>query len=188
MENKTPEIFTSLQAVNDDLNGIKKDQQGFNYKFRGIDQVMNTIGPLFKKHGIIVRRQNVTLTLETVDREVRGKPAKTNHTLLQADYVFVSTKDGSELSSTGFGEGEDKGDKGVSCATSNSYKYVIFEMFNIPSEDLLDSDMKTAKENGVTEAKLPEKKVVQNKTIEQTEVKKPASFRNKKVAQPTGEL
>jgi len=179
MEKNVPKIYSSLQAVNDDLNGIKKDQQGYNYKFRGIDQVMNTIGPLFKKHGIIVRRQNVTIIQETLDREVRGKPSKVNHALLQADYIFVSTIDGSEISSSGFGEGEDKGDKSIGCATSNAYKYVIFEMFNIPSEDQIDSDMKTAKDNGVTEAKLPTKK---------TEVKKPASFRTKKVAQPIGEL
>ena len=175
-------IHQALQKVNDELGAIKKDQSGFNYKFRGIYQVMNAISPLFKKHGIVVRRENVVITQDPQVRDVKGKPTIMNRCLLIADYVFVSTEDGSELSSSGFGEGEDKGDKAVGCATSNAYKYVIFEMFNIPTEDQEDSDMKTAREEGVTGVKAPAKTGTK-------EVAKPkaAGFRKKKV-ETSGEL
>lgn len=185
MENKTSEIFASLQAVNDELVSIGKDSQGFNYKFRGIDDVLNALGPLFKKYKILTKRRNVKMERTVHLRDVRGKETAMNTFLFQAEYVFVSSKDGSEFVTEGFGVGEDKGDKDAACAISNSYKYVLFEMFNIPTLDQVDSDMKTATDNGVTEAKLPPKK---QSIVETTEVKKPASFRQKKVAQPTGEL
>jgi len=147
-------IYKALQNVNDELEAIKKDQKGFNYNFRGIDKAMNAMNPLFKKHGILVRRSLVEGSVQHQVYEGDNKK-KQNHVILMCNYHFFSTEDGSEVTSLGFGEGMDKGDKALACAISNSYKYVIFEMFNIATEEQIDSDMKTAQENGVD----PNKKV-----------------------------
>ena len=153
------------------MGAMTKDQQGYNYKFRGIDKVLSTLGPLFKKHKILVRRMPIDIRM---DKFVDKKENIFNHAVIRCNYCFVSTIDGSEFVSYGFGEGMDKGDKALSCATSNSYKYVIFEMFNIATEDQLDSDMKTALENGVESSAKPKK------AVKPTE-KKSAGFRRKKV-------
>ena len=170
-EEKKAAILDSLQAVNEDLKAIGKDQQGYNYKFRGIDAVLNAISPLFKKHNIIVRRMPVDVRQSIF---IDKKENKYNHATILINYCFVSTKDGSELVTFGFGEGHDKGDKALSCATSNAFKYVIFEMFCIPTEEQLDSDMKTALENGVESSAKPKK-------VAKPEEKKKAGFRRKKV-------
>lgn len=154
------EILKSLQIVNEELGSIAKDQQGHGYKFRGIDQVFQNIGPLFKKHGVLVSRRNLVATHSIRDVEKLNKYAKTEADKYQkkqyletfinsCDYVFTSTKDGSEFVTQGFGEGQDTsgGDKSSSMATSNSYKYVIFEMFSIPTAEQQDSDQVTAKVN-----------------------------------------
>lgn len=158
MSNK---ILESLSKVNDELTNIAKDQQGYGYKFRGIDQVLNSLNPLFKKHKIITRREN----LQT-DRQVRnvvdkyGKDKQYVEVFLKCDYIFVSLEDGSELRTEGVGEGQDTsgGDKATSMATSNSYKYVIFEMFNIATEEQKDSDQVTAQKAEKKEVKKEIKK------------------------------
>ena len=143
------EILNSLQKVNEELTAIEKNQKGYGYKFRGIDQVLNTLSPLFKKYKILVSRRN--LNAERSSREIEGKSGKRVYLetfIKSCDYVFTSTLDGSEFVSQGFGEGQDTsgGDKSASMATSNSYKYVIFEMFSIATEDQNDSDQMTAHE------------------------------------------
>lgn len=173
-------IYESLQSVNEELNAIKKDQKGYNYNFRGIDSVLNAIGPLFKKFGIITRRVNAEII--NFPDYVDKKGNKVNHFLLKATYMFTSTIDGSEIFSVGFGEGMDGQDKAIGCATSNAYKYVIFEMFNIATEEQIDSDQKTAIENKVDAPEKTDKKPVSKPT---------ASFRNKpaeKVEEPSDEL
>lgn len=168
MSTQKEAILESMAKVQEELDSIKKDQQGYNYKFRGIDQVLNTLSPLFKKHRIITTRRNLRssrivrevvstkLIEKNVKNEETGKfekvkvPQETRKEFveveLKADYVFKSLVDGSEIVSEGFGEGQDTsgGDKASSMATSNSYKYVIFEMFNIATEEQKDSDQVTA--------------------------------------------
>lgn len=143
------EILTSLHKVNEEIGAISKDQiapiskDGRHYKFRGIEQVLNALAPLFKKYGVLVSRRN--LEAERIIRTVQGKYGPKDYvetSIKRCDYVFTSTKDGSEFISQGFGEGQDSsgGDKSASMATSNSYKYVIFEMFSIATEEQKDSD------------------------------------------------
>jgi hypothetical protein len=165
------EILNSLQSVNDELTAIQKNQQGHNYKFRGIDQVLNTLSPLFKKYKILVSRRN--LVSERSIREIEGKYGKKMYVetfIKKCDYVFTSTIDGSEFISQGFGEGQDTsgGDKSASMATSNSYKYVIFEMFSIATEEQKDSDQQTAieaKRGDAEEGRMQNQQTVPKKTI-----------------------
>lgn len=140
MSNK---ILESLAKVNEELSNIAKNQKGYGYSFRGIDQVLNALNPLFKKHKIITRRDNLHCE-RTIRTNAKGKEVV--EVFMQCDYVFTSLEDGSEIRTQGFNEGQDSsgGDKASSMATSNSYKYVIFEMFNIATEEQKDSDQVTA--------------------------------------------
>jgi len=179
MSNK---IYEAMANVNNELKAIGKDQDGYGYKFRGIDDVFNSLSPLFKKYKILTVRRNIQ-----TDRNVRevidkyGKQKNFVEVFFQADYAFVSLEDGSEIVTSGFGEGQDTsgGDKASSMATSNAYKYVIFEMFNIATQEQQDSDQATAKANngkGATGAKKAATKEVKD------EGPKKGAFRNKKPA------
>ena len=50
-----PTIFEVLSNVMNEVQSIGKD--GYNnhqrYNFRGIDAVINAVGPVFRKHGVI---------------------------------------------------------------------------------------------------------------------------------------
>lgn len=177
-------IYEQMLKVNAELKAIGKDQEGYGYKFRGIDDVFFSLNPLFKKYGIITTRKNVQVQRNV--REVTDKYGKQKNfveVFLQADYAFVSLEDGSEIVTTGFGEGQDTsgGDKASSMATSNAYKYVIFEMFNIATQEQQDSDQATAKENAGKGATT-----VVKKDVSAPETKKSGSaFRKQKNANNT---
>jgi hypothetical protein len=167
---KLPAIYQSLQDVNNDLGVIAKDQQGYGYKFRGINQVLDTIGPLFKRHCIIVSQKVISVTPGSYQDE-KGRRVKTKDAHII--YKFTSTVDGSVFEVEGVGEGEDRGDKSTGALLSNTYKYVIFTMFNIPTQEMEDSDMKTARE----ESESPKKEFTKSQQPKETETKEAPSER-----------
>ena len=146
-------IYAAMQKIQAGLGAIAKDQKGHGYKFRGIDQVQNALHPLMKEAKVIVTRHNVEILshkdvmvpkYDSYKKEMVDK--RYIECVIQAIYRWVSLEDGSYIETEGFGEGQDNsgGDKALSMATSNSYKYVVFEMFNIATEEQKDSDQNTA--------------------------------------------
>lgn len=148
-------ILESMAKVHSELDAIAKDQQGHGYKFRGINQVLNALHPLFKKYKIIVRREIVHWEKETKVYVKDNKDKMVSESKLQCKYHFTSLEDGSVLTSEGVGEGTDSSgsDKSTGMAISNGFKYLIFEMFAIATEEQQDSDQVTAKEHKKEEVK-----------------------------------
>ena len=68
-------------------------------------------------------------------------------------FKFVSIDDGSELVADGWGEAADNGDKGYNKCKSIALKYVLMQMFLVPTKDIVDPDAETPAE--VTKKKKP---------------------------------
>lgn len=179
MSEGTPKIYSAMAKVQEELEAIGKNQKGYGYNFRGIDDVLNALHPLFKKHKIVTARRDVEsqrevrLVVKEKKKIVKGEQVididkkEFVEVLMQAKYAFISLEDGSEIVTEGFGEGQDTsgGDKASSMATSNAYKYVIFEFFNIATQEQKDSDQVTAEKNKKSSfAKKEEKKEEPKKT------------------------
>ena len=51
-----PTIAQALSSVMADIGGVGKDGENKqqNYKFRGVDAVVNAVGPALRKHGVIM--------------------------------------------------------------------------------------------------------------------------------------
>lgn len=139
MENK--QIYTSLAAIMSEISFIGKNktnqQQGF--KYRGIDDIMNELHGLFAKNSIIIL---------PIVKEIR-QDERTNkngtllfYTKLTVQYDFIAP-DGSSVSATAIGEAMDSGDKSTNKAMSVALKYVILQMFLIPTEEMKDPDGET---------------------------------------------
>ena len=132
------QIYQALTAINKEVEAIKKDQtntqQGF--KYRGIDQVMNDLHSLFAKHEVLITSE--------VLNSFREERVNKNGTCLIwtiIDYKFTFTaNDGTTISSTARGEAMDSGDKGSNKCISVALKYVLFNMFLIPTEEMKDPD------------------------------------------------
>lgn len=115
----------------------KNPQQGFMY--RGIDDVMNTFQPLMAERGIFVVPEVIGST-----REERQTKNGTNllYSVLTVRYTFYAS-DGSNVSATVIGEGMDSGDKASNKAMAVAMKYAMFQVFCIPTEELVDPDSET---------------------------------------------
>lgn len=134
-------IYESITAIMAEGYAITKDkknqQQGFRY--RGIDDVMNTFFPLLSKHKVFI----VPEVLE-VNREERQTTKGGNliYSILTIRYTFYA-EDGSSVSAVVIGEGMDSGDKASNKALAVGMKYAFFQVFCIPTEEMVDPDATT---------------------------------------------
>lgn len=128
-------VFESIAAVQADVEFIGKNKQvqsGGSYKYRGVDQVLNTLHPLFVKHKLFA----VPEVLEILEREVREttKGGKVLYQVLKIRYTFYA-EDGSNISAVVVGEAMDSGDKVSNKCMSVAYKYACFQLLSIPTEE-----------------------------------------------------
>ena len=110
-------------------------QQGF--KYRGIDDVMNVLQPLFVKHGVYAVPEVLDRTRE--ERTSRNG-AVMAYTVLTVKYTLIAASDGSSISAIVVGEGMDSGDKSSNKAMSVAMKYAMFQLLCIPTEEMKDPD------------------------------------------------
>ena len=138
-------IFQKIVDVMRDCPAIAKDsknqQQGF--KYRGIDAVMNTLNPLFRKHGVFVV-PFVTKSLRE-DRQTKSG-GNLIYTTLDVEYRFYAV-DGSYVTACVHGEGMDSADKSSNKAMSVAYKYACFQALCIPTDDFVDPDAESPEES-----------------------------------------
>lgn len=131
-------IYESITAAMADIGAVGKtkwnDQQKF--KFRGIDDVMNSLHPVLEKNKIFVVPEVLEQTRE--DR-VSGKGNPLIYSICKIKYTFFA-EDGSSITAVVIGEGMDSGDKATNKAMSIAFKYALFQIFCIPTEEMQDPD------------------------------------------------
>lgn len=144
-------VFESIAAVQADVEFIGKDKKvtNGNYKYRGVDQVLNTLHPLFAKHKLFA----VPEVLEVLFRELRQTKSggEVVYQALKVRYTFYA-EDGTSLSAIVVGEAMDSGDKVSNKCMSVAYKYACFQTLSIPTEET------TQDPDEVKEELLPSKK------------------------------
>lgn len=131
-------IFEAINAVMNDIGAVgktsKNTQQGF--MFRGIDAVMNAINPALVKNKVFI----VPEILEQTREERQTSKGNTLiYSVCKIKYTFYA-EDGSSISCVVIGEGMDSGDKATNKAMSIAFKYACFQVFCIPTEEMVDPD------------------------------------------------
>lgn len=139
-----PAVFAAISAVAREvaISGIAKDRQNTDqkYRFRGIDDVYNALAPLLPKHGLVVVPRMLARTC--TERTSRNGGALFN-VVVEAEFDFVATSDGTRVTARAFGEAMDSADKATNKAMSAAYKYTAFQTFCIPTEGDNDADAST---------------------------------------------
>ncbi|HWO88902.1 MAG TPA: ERF family protein [Gemmatimonadales bacterium] len=137
-------VYECIAAVSAELAQIgiaksrKNAQQG--YSFRGIDEVFNALAPLLAKHHLVVLPR--MLSRAVTERETQ-KGGVLFNVVVEAEFDFVSAKDGSKHVVRMYGEAMDSADKATNKAMSAAYKYAAFQTFCIPTEGDNDADATT---------------------------------------------
>lgn len=135
-------IYPAMVEIMKDVEAIKKEktnQQGASFKYRGIDDVMNSLHESFAKNGVFI-------TTEVIDRKEIERQSKSGGALF---YVTITVKftfnasDGSFISSVIYGTAMDSGDKADNKCMSIALKYCLLQAFLIPTEEMTDPDSQT---------------------------------------------
>lgn len=137
-------VYQAIGKVSADMattgiaKGRKNEQQG--YRFRGIDEVFNALAPSLVKHGLVILPRMVG---RTVTERTTQKGGVLFYVVVDAEFDFVATEDGSKHTIRTFGEAMDSADKATNKAMSAAYKYAAFQAFCIPTEGDNDADATT---------------------------------------------
>ncbi len=128
-------VFEAWSKVMEDVQAIKKSQRNnapnANYNFRGIDAVMNAVGPVLRKHGVFVVPETATASYRDVLTST-GKPSR-EATVMVHYRVYGPAGDSFPMCSPG--EAMDSGDKGTPKAMSVAYRTVLLQALTIPTDE-----------------------------------------------------
>lgn len=130
-------IAEALPAVRRDFSGIAKAQQNkeHNYKFRGIEDILTTIGPLLGKHGL-------TFLPSVLERIAEQRATRSGGTLWTVHLHVrwrIMAADGSFVETDAWGEGTDVSDKATNKAMTSAFKFMLGQVFSI-GDDATDTD------------------------------------------------
>lgn len=137
-------VYQVINAIQKELNktGITKDrtntQQGF--KFRGIDDIYNALSPLLAEHGLCILPRVLGRTCTERETKAGGTLFSV---IVEVEFDFICSEDGSKHTVKIYGEAMDSGDKATNKALSAAYKYACLEAFAIPTEGDNDADTTT---------------------------------------------
>ena len=129
----TPTVHQALNKVMGDVQAVKKDSknQAQKFNFRGIDAVMNAVGPALRKHG-------VTILPEDVD--VHRSNGTTSNGKQVAEVVVKVTyrvygPAGDSIHGKVAAEAMDFGDKAIAKAMSVAYRTFLLQALTIPTDE-----------------------------------------------------
>lgn len=141
---QSPDVYRAIAYVMREIGkeGIEKSsknqQQGYN--FRGIDACMNALNPILADAGLCILPRMMS---RTQDERTTAKGGVLFYVVVEAQFDFVSAKDGTMHTVVMYGEAMDSGDKATNKAMSAALKYACLETFMIPTEGMDDADAST---------------------------------------------
>lgn len=127
-------VQEALAAVMADVQAVAKSDRNThqNFSFRGIDAVLNAVGPALRKHGVVVLPDVQSHTFEAV--EVGSKRTPMGHVVAHVAYTFVGPE-GDTLACSVIGEAMDSGDKAVPKAMSVAFRTALLQALALPTDE-----------------------------------------------------
>lgn len=127
------DIFTDLAAVMAGVDHVAKRDKNEHqrFMFRGIDAVVNAVGPVLRKHGVVVVPDVEDVVYDMVQTST-GKPATACR--VRARYTFYAS-DGSHISARVAAEAWDHGDKAAPKAMSVAFRTALLQALALPTDD-----------------------------------------------------
>lgn len=152
MEN--PMIYGKIADCMKQLGAVGKNSRNEQQKFmyRGIDAVMNALNPVMTANRVFCVPEVLEQTRE--ERQTRNG-GNLIYSILKMRYT-VYAEDGSSINAVVTGEGMDSADKSSNKAMSAAYKYAMFQIFSIPTEEMHDPDADTPPESTPLPAAKPD--------------------------------
>lgn len=135
-------VYEAWSNVMEEVQAIGKDgvntTPGQNYKFRGIEAVMNAVGPVLRRHKVVV----VPKVLEESAERYQTKSGTAMINRVVRVRFTVYGPDGDSFDGETYGEAADSSDKSISKAQSVAYRTFLTQALTIPTGDA-DPDAST---------------------------------------------
>jgi hypothetical protein len=130
----TEEIVARLADVMNAVRAVPKDgvNSAQHFSFRGIDDVLNAVGPALRDVRVVVLPQVEFVDISSV--EVGSKRTPMAHVNLRVRYRFIA-EDGSFVDAVVPAEAFDSGDKAVSKAMSVAYRTCLIQALCLPTNE-----------------------------------------------------
>lgn len=176
MTEQIPAVFGAWNHVMADVSSLGKDQRNKhqNFNFRGIDDVLNVVGPALRKHGVAVVPIGTQVEREDYQTS-RGNQMRGIH----VEVTFrVYGPDGSYFDGQVAGESGDAGDKATPKAMSVALRTFLLQSLCLPTDET-DPDAESH-QRAPKKAKPKRQQPDPNApTAEQTDEQHQAHFRKK---------
>ena len=126
-------VQEALSAVMGDVQAVGKDglNKAQNYSFRGVDAVVNAVGPALREHKVIVLPRVLSSSYDTFST---SKGALMHQCILEVEFTFVGPE-GDTLVCSAMGESADSGDKATPKAHSVAYRTALLQALCIPTDE-----------------------------------------------------
>lgn len=128
------EIYTRLNLVMQDVGAVRKNDKNThqNFKFRGIDAVVNAVYPAFVKHGLVAVPSVIEHEYETVTIGAKGTSMARVSMLVE---YRIYAPDGSSMSGLVRAEAMDSGDKATAKCMSVAYRTFLLQTLCLPTDE-----------------------------------------------------
>ena len=125
-------VHEAVAAVMADVRAVGKgEKHGQGWSFRGVDAVVNAVGPACRKHGLVVLPVQVDQSAELLS----GSSGKTQRSVtVRVTYRLVGPE-GDELTVASVGEAMDHGDKATAKAMSVAWRTALLQAFMLPTDE-----------------------------------------------------
>lgn len=118
------DVMTEVTSI------AKKDFNDFHrFNFRGIDTVLDAVGPAFRRVGVVTKPKLKSITTETV-KSSKDKPMRLTTVVVR--YKFTGPG-GDSVKAVVPGEAWDSEDKGSSKAMSVAFRTALIQVLAIPT-------------------------------------------------------
>lgn len=130
---ETLTVYQAVANVMRDVLAVRKNDRNdhFKFNFRGIDAVMNTVGPVLRQHGVIVVPADMQATYTPVNTS-GDKPAM--NVQVRNTYRFYGPS-GDFFDTVATGESIDNGDKGTAKANSVAFRTCLLQALCLPTDE-----------------------------------------------------
>lgn len=119
-------VMASIGAV---AKGDRNQAQGFS--FRGVDSVINAVGPALREHGVVMMPHAGEPVMSSYESK---KGAQMTHVVLPVTFTFHGPA-GDSLDCRVVGEAADSGDKVMSKAHAVAWRVAMLQVFAIPTDE-----------------------------------------------------
>lgn len=126
-------VHQALSKVMGDVQAVKKDSknQAQRFNFRGIDAVMNAVGPALRKYGVTILPEDVEVHRSN-GTTASGK--QTAEVVVKVTYRIYGPA-GDSIHGKVAAEAMDFGDKAIAKALSVAYRTFLLQALTIPTDE-----------------------------------------------------